>query len=363
VAGSARTGVVRGALHRIATAAFAMLALAGVAAAETPLFSESTEQPVAIEGPIDTLVRQAPHKVAPYPAVLSLADGPRFDLQITARGMFRRVSGSCEFPPLRLTFRPEQVQRTLFQGLDELKLVTQCRRNYEHLIALEYTVYRLFNVLTPYSFRTRPLRVTYRDTEDHRQEETQLNFLIEPIEEVARRNHKAVVELQSGAFDSTQLDPRSTAVVAVFAYMIGNLDWDLLHIAKGRSCCHNIKHVAAMGSSTEGIIPVPYDFDQSGFVNAPYATPSPRFKVRSVRERVYRGYCSYNDQLPAVRDLFRQHQDALFAIIDGETRLSPERRTLARQYIEKFYAIVNDAGEWNRAVVEHCMVPAPKRSR
>jgi hypothetical protein len=340
--------------NRTAAALCTALTLASTASAQTPLFTESRELPVVIEGRIDTLARGAARRIDPYPAVLSVEGGPRFDLKLSARGMFRRVSGVCSFPPLRLEFQPDQVQGTLFEGQGRLKLVTRCRRNYEHLVVLEYTVYRLFNALTPDSFRVRPLRVTYVDTGGGRAQ-TQFNFVIEPIDGVANRNHRAVVQLESGAFDSAQLDPRSTAIVSVFEYMIGNLDWDFLHIAQGRSCCHNVHHLGETPTSTAGIIPVPYDFDQSGFVDAPYATPSPGLRVRSVRSRVFRGYCRHNDQLPAVLALFREHRDELYAVVDGEKRLSEKHRVQARRYLEAFYAIADNPADWNREVVEHCM--------
>lgn len=343
-------------MNRLAAAALAVFALAGPASAQTRLFADSSEQQIVLEGPFDSLVRRSNRNVDPYPAVLTLSDGSRFDVAVSARGMFRRISGACNFPPLRLNFQQEQVRGTLFQGQNRLKLVTRCRASgaYQNLVVLEYTAYRLFNAITPYSFRARPLRVTYRDTDGRRREEVQFNYVIEDIDDVARRNRRAAVQVESGAFRSEHLDPRSTAVVSVFEYMIGNLDWDFLNIAEGRSCCHNIDHLGASGTSTDGLIPVPYDFDHSGFVSAPYATVPESINIRNVRVRYYRGYCRHNDQLPAVVDLFRQHRGELLAIIDGETRLPQARRQQARRYIEDFFALADNPREWTRQVVERC---------
>lgn len=70
----------------------------------------------------------------------------------------------------------------MLQGQHRLKLVTNCRpsRNYEQITVHEYLAYRLYNEITPYSYRVRPVRVD-RDTEGRRREETQFNFLIEDI--------------------------------------------------------------------------------------------------------------------------------------------------------------------------------------
>lgn len=341
-------------MNRLAAVLLSIVALASPAAAQTRLFSDSSEQQVTLEGPFNTLVRRSARNVDPYPAVLTLSDGARFDVQVSARGMFRRISGACNFPPLRIAFQQEQVRGTLFQGQNRLKLVTQCRPNYQHLIVLEYTAYRLYNAITPYSFRAHPLRVTYRDTEGRRREEIQFNYVTEDIDDVAHRNHRSAVQIQSGAYRSEHLDPRTTALVSVFEFMIGNLDWDFLNITEGRACCHNINHLGASQTATDGLIPVPYDFDHSGFVNAPYATPPEGIPIRNVRQRYYRGYCRHNDQLPAVLELFRQHRNEFNAIIDGETRLTDARRRQAHQYIDDFFAIADNPQEWDRQVVQRC---------
>lgn len=338
-----------------AVAAFlAGLALASPAAAQTRIFTDDVERAIVIEAPMDSIVRRAARTTDAYPGTLTLRDGPRFDVELQARGMFRRISGSCTFPPLRLDFQGAQVRGTAFHGQNRLKLVTRCRSNFEHLLALEYTAYRLFNAITPQSFRVQPLEVTYRDTEGRRREETQFNFLIEDIDDVARRNRLVAIDVERRELNSAQLDPRAATTVALFQYMIGNLDWDYLNIAEGRSCCHNINHLAASATSRESVIPVPYDFDHSGFVDAPYATPPEGVAIRSVRTRVYRGYCRHNDQLPAVRDLFLQRREQIYAAIDGETRLTAGQRAGARRYIEGFYEIADDPAEWNRQIVERC---------
>ncbi len=65
-------------------------------------------------------------------------------------------------------------------------------------------------------------------------------------------------------------------LVSMFEYMIGNTDWDL-------SMIRNVKTIRAPDSGK--IILIPYDFDFSGLVSAPYASPSSETGLRSVRER------------------------------------------------------------------------------
>jgi hypothetical protein len=218
---------------------------------------------------------------------------------------------------------------------------------------LEYTVYRLYNEITPLSFRVRPVRVTYRDTE-RRRDEVQFNFLVEDVDDLARRNRRAAIEVQSGEVRSTQLDPEQAAIVGLFQYMIGNLDWDMVEGPAGDECCHNGKLLAATATARESVVPVPYDFDFSGFVNAPYAVPPQGMPVQNVRSRYYRGLCRYNEQAVAAAAHFRSRREQLLAIIDGETRLSSSRRQNARRYIESFFEIIDNPQRFQRQVLDDC---------
>ncbi len=330
----------------------ALLAVAP-ASAQTALFSENSELPILIEGPIGDLVRAAPRSTDPFPAALTI-DGRRFDMQISARGFSRRTRGICTFPPIALNLDGER-QGTVMQGQNKLKLVTRCRSsdNFEQVTILEYTTYRLYNEITPLSFRVRPVRTTFRDTERNR-DEVQFNFLIEDVDDLARRNRRVALEVQSGEVRSTQLAAEQAAIVGLFQFMIGNLDWDMVQGPPGEECCHNGKLLAANETSRESVIPVPYDFDYSGFVSAPYAVPPEGIPVRSVRQRYYRGLCRYNDQAPAAAEHFRSRRSQLLAVIDGENRLSEARRRSARQYIEEFYQILDDPQRFQRQIIENC---------
>ncbi|MBL8547411.1 MAG: hypothetical protein JNL81_13175 [Hyphomonadaceae bacterium] len=323
------------------------------ASAQTRLFSADTELPIVIEGPINDLVRRAARNTDPVAAAITIEDR-RYEMELSPRGFSRRTLGICQFPPLRINLAGER-QGTIMQGQNKLKLVTRCRSGvaYEQLNVLEYTAYRLYNEITPWSYRVRPVRVTYRDTDGRRREDTQVNFLIEDSGDLARRNNHVEIEVRSREVGSRQLNPEQAALVGLFQYMIGNLDWDMVEGAE-EDCCHNGKLFASSATSRENVIPVPYDFDYSGFVNAPYATPPPGMPVQSVRQRYYRGLCRYNDQAIAAAEVFRSRRDRLYAVIEGETRLTPPRRNAARAYIESFYEVLDDPERFQRQVIANC---------
>lgn len=328
--------------------------LAQPALGQTPLFADDSELPVVIEGPIGDLVRRAARNTDPIPAALSLADR-NHDIELSPRGFSRRTLGICQFPPLRINLTAER-QGTILQGQNKLKLVTRCRSGaaYEQSLVLEYTAYRLFNEITPMSFRVRPARVTYRDTSNRNRETVQFNFLIEDVDDLARRNNQTALDVQSREVASSQLDPEQAAIVGLFQFMIGNLDWDMVEGPPGEECCHNGKLLAASDTAHVNVIPVPYDFDYSGFVSAPYATPPQSVPVQNVRQRYYRGLCRYNDQARVAAALFRERRGRLFAVINSESRLSNARRNTARRYIEDFFDILDEPQRFERQVIDNC---------
>jgi hypothetical protein len=339
----------------VAAAIFlATVGFATPAAAQTPLFSDESELALTIEAPLGDLVRAAPRSTDAFPAAL-IMDGRRLDIELSPRGISRRTLGICNFPPLRINLTGPR-QGTVFQGQNKIKLVTRCSSgaSYEQFTVLEYTAYRLYNVITPLSFRVRPVRVTYRDTNGRRREETQFNFLIEDVDDLARRNRRTAIEVQTQEVRSAQLDPEQASLVTMFQFMIGNLDWDMTQGPAGQECCHNGKLLAASATARERVLPVPYDFDFSGLVNAPYATPPEGIPVPTVRQRYYRGLCRFNDQARTAAETFRARREQLLAVIDGETRLASGRRQAARRYIEEFFAILDDPQRFERLVIERC---------
>jgi hypothetical protein len=119
-------------------------------------------------------------------------------------------------------------------------------------------------------------------------------------------------------------------------------------------CCHNGKLMAASDASRERVVPIPYDFDFAGFVNAPYAQPPEGLPVRNVRQRHYRGLCRFNDQARGAAEIFRSRREQLYAVIDSEARLTPARRGVARDYIAGFFEILDDPQRFERLVIEGC---------
>ncbi|MFL6801419.1 MAG: hypothetical protein ACJ8EQ_06595, partial [Sphingomicrobium sp.] len=271
---------------------FLALALAiGAAQPPKPLFASDDTIRIAIQGPMATLA--ANRSSDPRPATLTVG-ADTLPITLSVRGITRRTTDVCGFPPLRVQFTLPPPATSPFAGQKRLKLVTHCRASpgFQQYVLLEYAAYRMYRQLSPLSFRVRIAEVDYRH-EDGRPYIQRTGFFLEDTGDVARRN--GLKELRAPERIAVSvLSPRDAARYAMFQHMIGNHDWAMRAGPRGEDCCHNAKLIGASGLAPGAVIPVPYDFDFSGLVNAPYATPPDQLRIADVRQRVYRGYCAHN---------------------------------------------------------------------
>lgn len=336
-------------------------ALASPAAAQSRLFSDDAPLKIVISAPFPALVRAAKTSMNPYPATLTLTDGAgpaqSLPIQVRARGLTRRTAGYCDFPPLQLQFGEKSTLRgTVFRGQHKLKLVTYCRdhADFEQRIMLEYLAYKLYNVITPMSYRVRPAQVTYRSGEKDAGV-TRFGYLIEDLDDLAERNHAQRLTLTSHQIKATQFDVHAAGRTALFEYMIGNLDWDFLAGPAGAECCHNSRFVAARDAAPlTGVVPIAYDFDFSGFVDSPYAGPPEGLPVNKLTQRLYRGYCVSSSEIPSVTAEFQGHRAEMMALINGDPQLDPKFRAKTARFMDGFFALLDDPARVQTEIVKHC---------
>lgn len=346
-----RTGIL------LLLASASMLPLSGdVAAGEPdPLFQSHEVLEIHITGPMSTLIRERP-KEEYLPARLSWLEpgGEQMtvDIGIRTRGNYRRQKETCWVPPLRINFKKGDVKDTLFHKQDAVKLVTHCKdrsEKYEQLVLKEYLIYRMLNVLTDKSYLVRPLKVRYTDTEDDGDDRVAFGMLIEHSKRFAKRTGLDELEVQSTRF--TKLEPAYTGLTSVFHFMIGNTDYSPIAGPKDEECCHN----ADLFAGADGqVYPVPYDFDMSGMVDAPYATPNPRFKIRNVRQRLYRGHCLHNAYLPDAVQTFLDKRELLYSLVSNEPALTDRTRKTMQKYLDSFYDVIENRKRLDRDIIEAC---------
>ena len=313
-----------------------------------PLFS-STE-PVTFRLIADFRAVQGdrnPQSTRTYPAtlVVSRSDGSdaSIPMRIRTRGHSRRRPTSCTFAPLRLEFDGDTTG-TIFEGQRALKLGVHCRDavDYEQYVLREYAVYRLFNVLTPRSFRARLAQATYVNAGNKRVIGTRNALFLEDDDDVARRLEGRVADVMKMMFP--HVHGETITLLTLFAYMIGNTDMSMYGL-------HNIRLVR---TSDNVLYPVPYDFDYSGLVNTRYSRPDPQLPIKTVRQRLYRGPCHSAETLQPFFARLRAARTELMAVYDAVPGLEAGYRRDAREYLDEFFRAIDRPGDVRRAFIDNC---------
>jgi hypothetical protein len=334
--------------------AAALCAPAASAAAEAaPLFRDAQPLEVTLELPLKTLLRE--RKDRPEVDGVAVVAGPggqslRLDVKVSTRGHNRLEK--CDFPPLGLDFKRSQLDGTVFAGQNKLKLSTRCRDGgkFDDYLELERLAYLLYQQVSDVSLKVRAVNMRYVDTDRGGEAMQAPGFFLEHFDSLAARMGKAVLDVPSVPL--ADLDPAALARIGLFEYLIGNTDWAATSAAAGRDCCHNI--VPLVPTSGAGpVVPFPYDFDSSGFVDPPYAEPDYRLNTRSVRDRVYRGYCVSNPHLDTAREKLNAARPAMEAIISS-ARLEPKMQRKALDYLAEGFEDINDAKGWQRGILDRC---------
>jgi hypothetical protein len=333
-----------------------LLPRVSTAAAADPLFSETAPIAVSIRAPFTSLQRDRSPTPAYVRGTLTYADEGgstvTVDIRLRPRGKSRRRPDVCAFPPLRLNFPArDQTRGTLLHGQTNLKLVTYCRTadRYQQTLLREYAVYRMLNHLTDASFRVRLLEIDYVDTDRNDQTLTRYGFVIEHRRRLARR-----IEMPSKRPDQVPqeaLEPEQASLVEVFNYMIGNTDYSLIAPAPGDPCCHNVNLYQL---PDDRYLPIPYDFDMTGFVNPPYGMVSEGLPIRNVRQRLFRGFCRDGEHHRAAVERLRSAREELFAIVRGQTGLETRSAEQAIAYLQGFFDIVDDPRRLDRQILRAC---------
>jgi len=256
-------------------------------------------------------------------------------IQTEIRGHLRR--DYCYIPPLRLIFKTNDSSSSVLSPLKSLKLVNGCMLTnmYNQYVLMEYLIYKIYNLLTEKSFRVRLLEVTYIDSSGTKKPIKNYGFFIEDVNEMAKRNNCR--EYSTGRPKSETTDRKQMTLVALFQYMIGNTDWSV-------TVRHNIKTIISKEDSTSRPFAVPYDFDYSGLVNTDYSIPDANFEIKSVTERLYRGYPRTMEELNETLTLFNKQKDSIFSLINSFELLSKANRKYMISYLEQFYSLIKSPG-------------------
>lgn len=257
------------------------------------------------------------------------------EVRIKARGEFRR--NHCFFSPFWMNIKETNITEEYFYDINKIKVVTHCKdsKQYNNYLIKEYLAYKILNILTDYSFKVRLLNIKYIDTGRKNKVNNQMAFMIEPEELLAERLNCYPLKMDKVRYSHT--DSFITTTMSIFQYMIGNTDYSVA----GR---HNVKLLVSKDHKKPWIIPIPYDFDFSGLVNAYYASPSDKIYIKNVTERYYIGLCRSDHLYNQVLDLFRDKKEEIFNLIQSFEYLDKKTRKYMLSYLHDFYEQIEYSG-------------------
>ncbi|WP_405385017.1 hypothetical protein [Maribacter sp. LLG6340-A2] len=295
---------------------------------------------------------------------------------INARGNFRRKT--CYFPPLKMTIKKSSSKNTLFEGHKKLKLVLPCllqNRGNDDVLK-EYLAYKIYELVSDIHFKTRLATIEYEDTRGEKDEihplaafipiELKNTSLYNGEEALASRKPKTYHLKAILIEDDKVVAKRKDAQVlkrfvhplnqsehvsmtnAFFQFMIGNTDFSTAYQ-------HNQKLVYKDGQ----IIPIPYDFDMSGLVNASYAVVSniqnTPLNITNVQQRLYRGFKRDITLFNKTRKHFLEKRQAIYSIIDQHKNYFEDVKNYehAKNYIKDFYTILDNDAQFKDLMVNN----------
>lgn len=269
----------------------------------------------------------------------------RRELKIKARGNHRKKT--CSFPPIKLNFPKKQAIFTQIQEFDKIKLVGNCKAGelYDQYLIQEYYVYKMYNLLTPFSYRVRLLRMEYIDTSGKKKPRDNYAFIIEPTDQMALRLNAK--EFDRKGIPNRSVDRDISTIMGLFQLMVGNTDWSIPGL-------HNIKLLRVADVKYPLPIAVPYDFDYCGIVDAQYAIPSELLPIEDVKERYYMGKCRAMEEYEEAFQIFREKRAQFEALFADSRYLVKGGKSKPLRYIGDFYRIIDSKASVNSVILRNC---------
>jgi hypothetical protein len=266
-------------------------------------------------------------------------------VRVKARGEFRRQH--CILPPFWLNIRKAKVGNKYLDGIKRIKIVTHCKdsKQYEQYVIKEYLTYKMYSEISPYSFRVRLIRMKYIDTGRKNKETSSWAFMIEPEEMMAER--LGVMSVKSDVVSMKYTDTLMMNVVAVYMYMIGNSDYSIA----GR---HNVKLIRRLDPFKPLPVPIPYDFDYAGIVNASYAVPGENLGLLSVTDRYFLGPCRDDHHYLTAIDRIQKNRDRINEIVESSPYLDEKNRKEMLRYLEGYFSLAEKPDNLIRNLKSTC---------
>jgi len=284
------------------------------------------------------------------PALLRVKYGDslymRKKVEIRARGNSRKKY--CDYPPFKIRFGQTGFAISEFSRVSDLKVVSQCHPSpvYESYLLKEYLAYRVYQMLSPMSYRTRLARITYVDTGKKGKSWEQYGFLIEDDEMVEKRLD--LVEVNRPEDRMARIDPDNLARVSLIQYLLGNVDWNV-------NSGHNIKYFQRSSDPQDTVFILGYDFDLTGFVDPAYGVPKASLNMTRMQDRRFIG-CEIPEKTlwKNFQYLIRQ-KEPILELIEGFDLLPYEKGRDISSFLKTAFSLEKKEKRKERELIKKCI--------
>lgn len=286
------------------------------------------EVSITLTYPFDSLYRTNREEIE---AIISIEskDGILIEnekITLNLRGKFRRMK--CTMPPLLLNFKKSTLRKLNLDNIDEVKLVTHCLESPEgeENLKEELMCYSVYESLTPCSYRTIWLHVTYKDALRPGKEIKSTGFLLEPDKDITKRLGFIERKLFNPSEDSIHFESYSTAVA--YNFLIGNRDWSIIMSRNAKLFYDSISH---------HYVVIPYDFDYSNIVSASYRRETRPDNMTHPLERIYQGEYFVNRSGEILKK-FQESQDIILnRVATAPNPMDESERKKIAKYFETWF--------------------------
>jgi len=252
-----------------------------------------------------------------------------FDIKLQTRG-YNRLE-NCLFPPLKIYFDKSRVKNSLLKYNHELKIVTHCQEDKLPLLFREYLIYKIYNVITPYSFQVRLVKVQYTDVNRKEDAIDAYAFFIESSKSIKKRlnldklksdedfNMKTYRNISENWLNISQLKLQEA-----FQHLIRNNDWVIFHSGPAKTL--SLGNIKFFYNEKEGF-PFPYDFDLAGVVKWDDESYKNRYGIEN--------FCKNVEMKKAFMKIL-SHKDEYFQLLDKDSFLSSSYKNKLADYLNQF---------------------------
>ena len=265
------------------------------------------------------------------------------NIRVRPRGNQRQVV--CSFPPLKIKIDPDELEERGLSDIKSYKLVTHCKsaKSFRSVVYRELLAYKLYNVVTDTCLQAETLTINYIDPENGKVQEDQWGFILESKKDFAARTGGRIIDRKRS--HPVQNEDYQTVFMSMFQYMIANTDWTFYNL-------HNLFLVKY--EQFPKTVPIAYDFDYSGLVDAKYAVPFEKFDIKKVTDRLYLDICRDRPIIQSVINHFLSKEEEIITVCQEFEDLDESNKKEVIRFMNKFFKTLKNKKELDRVFRSTC---------